>query len=147
MLLLQLLVLLIEVLQALCEHQISLSAHSLLLVHLSKVQVAFQSVEVLVTIDRFRYVKCLLMALNRLVLLPFLDENGCHLYVVLEHDFIVGLVRLLVGQAVGGLVVVEGLLQEEHAFRLVVVSAQFSVLACQAQAQLAVVCVVQNLVY
>lgn len=44
------------------------------------------------------------------------------------------------------MVVVECLLEEEHAFRLVVIASQLPVLSCQTQAELAVVMVVQNLV-
>ena len=44
------------------------------------------------------------------------------------------------------MVVVECLLEEEHAFRLVVIASQLPVLSRQTQAELAVVMVVQNLV-
>lgn len=91
-LLLQLLVLLVEVLEAFREHQVGLGAHAFLFVHLRQIQIALKSVEVLVTIYYFRDVQSFLVAFDGLVLLAFLDEYGGHFDVVLQHHFIVGLV-------------------------------------------------------
>ena len=67
------------------------------------------------------------MAFNSLVNFVLRRQDSCKFDVVLEHDFIVGFVRFFV--ALNLLVVRECLLQEEHAFSLIVVATHFSVLS------------------
>ena len=85
------------------------------------------------------------MAFYCLVYFVFRGQNGCELDVVLEHHLVVSSVRFFVSFDL--LVVCEGLFQEEHTFGLVIVSSHLPVLPCEAQAKLAVVMVVENLIY
>jgi hypothetical protein len=84
------------------------------------------------------------MTFDGLVYFVFLREDGCQFDVVLEHDFIVRFIRLLI--PIHLLIVCKCLFQKEHALGLVVIAAHFSILSRKAEAQLTVVMIVQYLV-